>query len=99
MRDYFRSQSAMQLPSTVDNFRQHLRHHNTLFIAFNMNDLKEGPFAALNIESSENFILTYFQTPVWFYLLTPKYSLMGNVWRKTLLRCEMAFTALTEITI
>ena len=30
----------IQLPSTVDNFRQH--HHNTSFIAFSMNDLKIG---------------------------------------------------------
>ena len=41
MRDYFRSRSTMQLPSTVDNFRQHLLHHNTSFIAFSMNELKK----------------------------------------------------------
>ena len=40
MRDYFRSRSTMQLPSTVDNFRQHLLHHDTSFIAFSMNELK-----------------------------------------------------------
>ena len=42
MRDYFRSRSTMQLPSTeynflpstVDNIRQHLLHHSTSFIAF-----------------------------------------------------------------
>ena len=41
MRDYFRSRSTMQLSSTVDNFRQHLLHHNTSFIAFSMNELKK----------------------------------------------------------
>ena len=30
---------GLQLPSTVDNFRQHLLHHNTLFVAFIMNEL------------------------------------------------------------
>ena len=40
MRDYFRSQSAMQLPSTVENFRQHLLHLNISVIAFSMNELK-----------------------------------------------------------
>ena len=40
MRDYFRSRSTMQLPSTVDNFRQHLLHHDTSFIAFSMNERK-----------------------------------------------------------
>ena len=60
MRDYFRSQSAMQLPSTeynfrprnttsvhgtqlpstVENFRQHLLYLNISFIAFSMNELK-----------------------------------------------------------
>ena len=40
MRDYFRSRTTMQLPSTVNNFRQHLLNHDTLFIAFSMNELK-----------------------------------------------------------
>ena len=40
MRDYFRSRSTIQLPSTVNNFRHHLRHHNTSFIDFSMNELK-----------------------------------------------------------
>ena len=39
--DYFRLRSTMQLPSTFDNFRQHLLHHNTSFIAFSMNELKK----------------------------------------------------------
>ena len=30
--------------------------------------VKKGPFAALTIESSKNFILTYFQKLMWFYL-------------------------------
>ena len=40
MRDYFRSRSTTQLPSTEYNFRQHLLHHNTSFIAFSVNELK-----------------------------------------------------------
>ena len=40
MRDYFRSRSTMEIPPTVDNFRQHLLHHDTSFIAFSMNELK-----------------------------------------------------------
>ena len=45
MRDNFRPRSTTsvhgrKLPSTVDNFRQHLLHHNTLFTALSMNDLK-----------------------------------------------------------
>ena len=40
MRDYFRSQSAVQLLSTVENFRQHLLYLNISFIAFSMNELK-----------------------------------------------------------
>ena len=40
MRDYFRLRSTMQLPSTEYNFRQHLLHHDTSFIALSMNELK-----------------------------------------------------------
>ena len=40
MRDYFGSRSTMQLLSTEYNFRQHLFHHDTSFIAFSMNELK-----------------------------------------------------------
>ena len=60
MRDYFRSWSTMQLPSTeynfrlrnttsvhgiqlpstVENFRQHLLSLNVSFIAFSLNELK-----------------------------------------------------------
>ena len=39
---------------------------------------RKGPFAALTIESSKNFILTYFQKPMWFYLLATKISLREN---------------------
>ena len=41
MRDFLRSRSTVQLPSTVDNFRQLLVLHNTLFIAFSMNERKK----------------------------------------------------------
>ena len=39
IRDYFFSRSTMQLPSTKNNFRQHLLHHNTSFLAFSINEL------------------------------------------------------------
>ena len=41
MRDYFRSLSTMQLPSTEYNFRQHLLRKNTSIIAFSINELKK----------------------------------------------------------
>ena len=50
MRDFFRSTTSgygVQFPSTVDNFRQHLLHHNTSFIAFSINELKTRFFRAL----------------------------------------------------
>ena len=60
-------------------------------------EVKKGPFAALTFESSKNFILTYFQKLMWFYLLATKDSLLGKVWGETFFRCEMPWTALTEI--
>ena len=42
-------------------------------------EVKKGPFAALTFESSKNFILTYFQKLMWFYLLVTKDSLLGKV--------------------
>ena len=46
-------------------------------------EVKKGPLAALTFESSKNFILTYFQKLMWFYLLATKDSLLGKVWGKT----------------
>ena len=46
-------------------------------------EVKKGPFAALTFESSKNFILTYFQKLMWFYLLVTEDSLSGKVWGKT----------------
>ena len=40
---------------------------------------KKGPYAALTVEGSKNFILTYFQKPMWFYLLATKDRLLGKV--------------------
>ena len=64
-------------------------------------EVKNGPYAALIIESSQKKFLTYFQKPMWFYLLTPRDSLIvivfGQSLRQTFLRCEMPWTALTEI--
>ena len=59
-------------------------------------EVKKGPLAALTFESSKNFILTYFQKLMWFYLLATKDRLLGKVWGKTLFRCEMPWTALTQ---
>ena len=42
-------------------------------------EVKKGPFAALTFESSKNFVLTYFQKIMWFYLLVTKDSLLGKV--------------------
>ena len=39
----------------------------------------------------------YFQKLMWFNLLTTKDSLMGKVSGKTFFRCEMSWTALSEI--
>ena len=60
-------------------------------------EVKKGPFEALIIESSPKVFWTYIQKPMWLYLLTTKYSLMGEVWGKTLSRCEMPWTALAEM--
>ena len=46
-------------------------------------EVKKGPFAALTFESSKNFILTYFQKLMGFYLLVTKDSLLGKVLGKT----------------
>ena len=58
---------------------------------------KKGPFAAFIIESSLKVLLAYIQKLMWFYLLTTKDSLMSKVSDKTFFRCEMLWTALTEI--
>ena len=55
-------------------------------------EVKKGPFAALTFESSKNFILTYFQKLMWFYLLVTKDNLLGKVWEKAFFRCEMPWT-------
>ena len=47
-------------------------------------------------KGSKNFIITYFQKLIWFYLLATKDRLLGKVWGKTLFRCEMPWTALTQ---
>ena len=53
MRDYFRSRSTMQLPSAVDDFRQHLLHHNTSFIAFSMNELRMIDWNVFNCHKAQ----------------------------------------------
>ena len=47
-------------------------------------EVKKGPFAALTIENSKNFILTYFHELMWFYFFATKDSLLGKVWRKNI---------------
>ena len=44
----------------------------------------------------KKFIVTYLDKLTWFYLLTTKDNLLGKVWGKTLLWCEMPWTALTQ---
>ena len=44
--------------------------------------VKKRPFAVLTFESSQNFILTYFQKLMWFYLLAGKDSLLGKSLRE-----------------
>ena len=62
-----------------------------------LQEVKKGPLSALTFESSKNFILTYFQKLMWFYLLATKDSLFGKVRGKTFLRCEIPWTALLKI--
>ena len=45
-------------------------------------EVKKGPLAALTFEASKNFILTYFQKLMWFYLFAKKDCLLGKVWGK-----------------
>ena len=44
----------------------------------------------------KKFILTYLEKLTWFYLLATKDHLLGKVWGKTLFRCKMPWTALTQ---
>ena len=73
MLDYFRSNGSQcnfrprnttsvhgrQLPSTVDNFRQHLVHHNTSFIAFSMNKLKMKVGISTKVEHTKWSVAFY----------------------------------------
>ena len=45
-------------------------------------EVKKGPFAALTMESSKNFILTHLRKIMWFYLPATKDNLLGKVWGK-----------------
>ena len=58
---------------------------------------KKGLLQLWLLRALKNFILTYFQKPMWLYLLATKDRLFGKVWGKTLFRCEMPSTALTGI--
>ena len=57
--------------------------------------VKKGP-CRVDYWALENFIFTYFQTLMWFYLFATKDHLLGKPWGKTLLRCEMPWTNLTQ---
>ena len=61
-------------------------------------EVKEGPFATEYWELWELFfnVLPEIRVVLFTY---PKYTLMDIVWGKTLLRYEIAWTALTEITM
>ena len=53
-------------------------------------------FCRVDYWALENFIFTYFQTLMWFYLFATKDHWLGKLWGKTLLRCEMPWTNLTQ---
>ena len=55
--------------------------HST-FEIFDVAKGQKRPFAVLTFESSQNFILTYFQKLMWFYLLAAKDSLLGKSLRE-----------------
>ena len=73
IRDYLCSRSTMQLPSTENNFRQHLLHHNTSFLAFSINELK-----IVRVKKSHE------RARAWDFCLTSMYEvilLMSYCWR------------------
>ena len=55
--------------------------HST-FEIFDVAKGQKRPFAVLTFESSQNFILTYFQKLMWFYLLAANDSLLGKSLRE-----------------
>ena len=84
IRDYLCSRSTMQLPSTENNFRQHLLHHNTSFLAFSINELK-----IVRVKKSHE------RARAWDFCLTSMYEvilLMSYCWRfivsKNRLQCN-----------
>ena len=61
-----------------------------------MSQVVKKAFCRVDYWELKKIILTYFQKIVWFYLLATKDNLLGKVWGKTLFRCEMPWTALTQ---
>ena len=58
---------------------------------------KKGLLQLWLLRALQIFFLTYFQKPMGFYLLTNRDSSMGKVWGKTFFRCQIPWTALTEV--
>ena len=98
MRDYFRSQSAMQLPSTeynfrprnttsvhgtqlpstVENFRQHLLYLNISFIAFSMNELKNQTEVTIPVHEDHKILKHLFLLVIdLWYVWSFSYSSAG----------------------
>ena len=69
------------------------------FSTFEIFDFARGQkraFCRMACWELKKFILTYLEKLTWFYLLATKDNLLGKVWGKTLFRCKMPWTALTQ---
>ena len=78
MRDYFRWQSAVQLPSTIENFRQHLPYLNVSFIAFSMKELKHQTEVTIPVHEDQKILKHLFLLVVdLWYVWGFSYSFAG----------------------
>ena len=69
------------------------------FSTFEIFDFARGQkraFCRMAYWELKKFILTCLEKLTWFYLLVTKDHLLGKVWGKTLFRCKMPWTALTQ---
>ena len=57
---------------------------------------RKRAFCSFDYGELKNFIFTYLQKIMWFYLPATKDNSLGKVWGKTLFACEMPWTAFTE---
>ena len=78
MQDYFRWQSAVQLPSTLENFRQHLLYLNISFIAFSMNELKNQTEVTIPVHEDHKILKHLFLLVIdLWYVWSFSYSSAG----------------------